>query len=245
VAYSPSLIDDFNDGTIDPAKWAIIQGPGATESGGTLNLPCNMNYPRVEGQILHDLSNGIFAAKLSATGTRVEASEFYIGAHDGAGNHISAMGGANGAYLTFQPGGLATSSNVVVTDTTVGIGWDWTPGNWWGIGNMGTDNIVRMYNSADGQTWNEMARCTVGGTFNKFQTGLVCMAGIWNGTLTDLTAKFDDATFWVSETGGDSYHPVKIRSGGGWVTAMPKVRVDGAWISTHPKPRVGGTWIAS
>lgn len=245
MAYSQTVIDDFNDGVIDePARWEVMQGPGESESGGFLNLPCNMNYPRVEGQTFFNLASGIFAAKLTLSGTRSGASEVYIGAHDGAGNHISAMGGPNGSYLTFQPGGAATFNTEVVSDTTVGLGPDWVDGSWWGIGNMGSDNVIKMYKSTDGQTWTEMSRCTVGGTYNKTHAGLVLMAGIWDGTTTDLVAKFDDASFWAVQATGDSFRPVKVRTGGSWKLGVPKARVGGVWVPAYSKPRFENTWSA-
>jgi len=245
VAYAPILIDDFNDGVLDTVRWIEAQGPGTTEADGTLNIPCNMNYPRVEGRVFHDLSSGIWGAKLSAEGTRADATEFYIGAHDGAGNHILAMGAPISEYITFQPGGSATFNSEVITDETVGVGPGWINGTWWGIGNLGPDNILRMYNSTDGQLWNEMARCNVGGIFNKANTSLVFQAGIWNGTISTLVAKFDDATYFAVDSGSESYHPVKVRSGGGWVYATPKVRIGGQWSPVNPKTRVGGNWIST
>lgn len=240
MAYAQTLIDNFDDATLDLAKWTETQGPGTTESGGTLNLACVADYPRVEGDILFDLSTGILAAKLSVTGTRAEGCEFYLGAHDVAGNHISALGAPNGSYITFQPGGLATFSDEVITDETVGVGWDWVPGTWWGVGNMGSDNVVKMYNSADGQTWNEMARCTVGGTFDKTSVGLVFMAGVWNATTPDLVANFNDASYWAEET--QTFVTRKVRWGNAWVPATPKVRIGGEWVPAAPKPRIGGAW---
>lgn len=240
MAYAQTLIDNFDDATLDPVKWTVTQGPGSTESGGTLNTACVADYPRVEGDQLFDLSTGIVAAKLSTSGTRTEGTEFYIGAHDTAGNHISGMGAPMGSYLSFQAGGLVTFSSEVITDTTVGVGWDWVPGTWWGIGNMGPDNIVKMYNSTDGQTWNEMARCTVGGTFNKTAVGMVFMAGIWNGTTTDLVANFDDASYWAVENA--TFVTRKVRWGNQWSLASPKVRIGGAWVAAAPKPRIGGVW---
>lgn len=240
--YTQTLIDNFNDSVLDPVKWSETQGPGANESGGTLNLPCVLDYPRVEGKTPFDLSRGIFAAKLSVTGLRAEGCEFYVGVHDGSGNHISALGAPNGSYLSFQPGGLTTFGNEVITDLTVGVGWDWVNGTWWGIGNMGVDNVIRMYNSVDGQTWNEMARCTVGGTFNKSSARMVLMAGVWNGTTPDLVANFDDASFWMVESEGESFRSKRIRFEGNWIYGIPKVRVNGAWELAHSKPKVGGLW---
>ncbi len=240
MAYTQTLIDNFNDAALDPTKWTVTQGPGYSESGGTLNMACVADYPRVEGKTRFDISAGILAAKLSVTGTRAEACEFYIGAHDNSGNHISALGGPNGTYLTFQPGGLATFSDEVITDTSVGIGWDWAPGSWWGIGNMGPDNVIKMYNSSDGSTWNEMARCTVGGTFNKAAVGMVFMAGVWNATTPDLVANFDDASYWAEES--QTFVTRKVRWGNQWKAATPKVRIGGEWVPAAPKPRIGGVW---
>lgn len=239
--YIQTLVDNFDDGVLDTDRWTETQGPGATESGGKLNLPCVLDYPRVEADVTpFNLSMGILAAKLSVTGTRAEGCEFYIGAHDGAGNSIAALGAPNGSYLSFQPGGAATFGDEVIVDTVVGVGWDWVPGTWWGIGNLGLDDVIHMYNSTDGQTWNEMARCTVGGTFNKTTTGLVMMAGVWNGTTPDLAANYDDASYWASES--EIFSTRKVRLGGVWVPATPKVRVDGAWHVATPNPRIGSLW---
>jgi len=240
VAYVQTLIDNFNDGSLDLAKWTVTQGPGSSESGGTLNLSCVADYPRVEGDGFFDLSKGILAAKLSVTGTRAPNTEFYIGAHDASGNYISALGGPNGTYLTFQGGGATTFNTVVITDTTVGVGPSWVTGTWWGIGNLGSDNIIRMYKSTDGQAWTEMGRCTVGGTLNKTAVGLVFMAGVWDGSTPSLMANFDDASYWANES--TTFVTRKVRVGGAWVPAVPKVRVGGAWVTADPKPRIGGVW---
>lgn len=240
MPYVQTLIDNFNDASLDLAKWTVTQGPGASESGGTLNLPCVAAYPKVEGDLLFDLSTGILAAKLSTTGTRAEGCEFYIGAHDADGNGIAALGGPNGTYLTFQGNGATTFNTEVIVDTTVGIGWDWVPGTWWGIGNIGPDNIVYMYNSADGATWNEMAHCTLGGTFNKSAAGLTFTAGVWNGTTPTLVANFDDASYWSNDP--ETFVTRKVRVGGIWKPGTPKVRIGGAWVAAAPKPRVGGAW---
>lgn len=238
--YVQTLIDDFNDGSINSAKWTIVQGPGPTESGGTLNVPCTGAYPKVHGKNFFDLSTGILASKLTVSGTRAAATEFYIGAHDNAGNGIAAMGGPNGTFLTFQASGNTTFSNEVKTDTTVGLGSGWVNGTWWGVGNLGSDNILRMYKSTDGLNWTEMARCTVGGTFNKANSAMMVMAGIWNGQTSSLVANFDDASFWADEA--ETFVTRKVRWGNTWIPATPKVRVDGAWVPAAPKPRIGDIW---
>ena len=240
MPYVQTLVDNFDDASLDPAKWTVTQGPGSSESGGTLNLACVANYPRVEGDQYFDLTNGILAAKLSVTGTRAENTEFYIGAQNAGGNHISALGGPNGTYITFQSGGATTFNTEVITDTTVGIGPSWAAGTWWGIGNIGSDNIVHMYNSTDGQVWNEMAHCTLGGTFTKTAAGLAFMAGVWDGSTPDLVANFDDASYFALET--EAFVTRRVRWNGQWVPAVPKARIGGEWVPAAPKPRIAGAW---
>lgn len=240
MVYVQTLIDNFDGMELDPSKWTVAQGPGYSQTDGTLNLSCIADYPRIEGRQLFNLSQGILAAKLSVTGTRSPNTEFYIGAHDFSGNHISALGGGNDPYITFQVGGATTFSNEVVLDTTVGVGGGWVPGTWWGIGNLGSDDILRMYNSTDGLSWNEMAHCTVGGTLNKANVGLVFMAGVWDGSTPDLVANFDDASFWANEN--ETFVTRKVVWDGKWVPATPKVRIGGVWVTASPKPRIGGAW---
>lgn len=240
MPYVQTLIDNFDGATLDTNKWLTTQGPGTTVSGGLLHQACVADYPRIEGKDYFDLSNGILAAKLSATGTRSPNTEFYIGARNSTGNAISGMGGPAGTYLTFQGSGATTFSNEVKLDTTVGIGPSWVNGTWWGLGNIGADNIIHMYKSTDGQNWTEMAYCTVGGTFDKFNASLVFMAGIWDGTTTDLMANYDDASYWGFQT--ETFVTRKVMWGGQWVPAVPKARIGGVWIPASPKPRLAGAW---
>jgi hypothetical protein len=203
-------------------------------------MACVSTYPRVVGSLLFDLSAGIVAAKLTVTGTRIFGTEFYIGASDVSGNEMTAIGTPHASYITFNPGGATSFSDEVVTDTTVGVGSGWVNGTWWGVGNLGPDNILHMYNSTDGQTWNEMARCTVGGTFNKTAVRMVFMTGIWNGQTTDLVAHFDDASYWAFEA--ETFVTRKVRWNGAWIPAVPKARIGDRWVAASPKPRLGGVW---
>ncbi|AXQ61259.1 hypothetical protein SEA_LIBERTYBELL_18 [Streptomyces phage LibertyBell] len=242
MPYSQVVIDTFNGAAIDfNDRWYQAQGPGGSLGSGTLNMPCVMDYPMIQGKNFFRLSTGILAARLSATGTRAEASEFYIGAHDGAGNGVLAVGAPQGAYITFEPLGLATFNNEVKTDVDVGVGPSWVNGDWWGIGNVSADNILRMYKSRDGQTWTEMARCTIGGTFDRNNCAISFKTGIWNGTTTDLTARFDDASFWRKTQ--VSSRMTQVRVSGNWIWGEPMGMSGGNWVSTTPKVRDGSLWL--
>jgi hypothetical protein len=200
-----------------------------------------MDYPWIKGKNYFRLSTGILAAQLSATGSRIDASEFYIGAHDGAGNGIAAVGSPSNAYITFEPTGLATFNNEVKTDTTIGVGASWVNGDWWGIGNVGADNVLRMYKSRNGQIWTEMSRCTIGGTFDRNHVAISFKSGIWNGTTTDLVAKFDNASFWRKTQ--LSSHMVRSQISTGWTWAEAKGMAGGNWTPAIPKTRDGSLWL--
>jgi len=240
VPYVQTVIDNFDAASLDTSKWETTQGPGTTQSGGLLHQACVADYPRIEGKQYFNLSQGILAAKLTVSGTRQANTEFYIGARNANYNAISGMGGPSGTYLTFQGSGATTFSNEVKVDTTVGIGPSWVNGTWWGIGNMGSDNIIYMYKSTDGQTWTEMAHCTVGGTFDKTAAALVFMAGIWDGTTTSLTANYEDASYFAFQT--ETFVTRKVMWNGSWIPAVPKARIGGQWVPAAPKPRIGGVW---
>lgn len=243
MPYSQVTIDTFNGTSLDfTDRWTSVQGSGIPSlSAGMLNMPCVMDYPLIRGKNFFRLSTGILAARLSATGTRVDASEFYIGAHDGAGNGIAAVGSPSNAFITFEPIGLATFNNEVKSDTTIGVGSSWVNGDWWGIGNMSSDNVLRMYKSRNGQTWTEMARCTVGGTFDRTHAAISFKTGIWNGTTTDLVAKFDDASFWRKTQ--VSSRMVRTQISTGWTWAETKGMSSGSWASSTPKIRDGNLWL--
>jgi hypothetical protein len=151
------------------------------------------------------------------------------------------VGAPYGAYITFEPYGLATFSNEVKTDTTVGLGPSWVNGDWWGIGNVSSDNIFRMYKSRDGQTWTEMARCTVGGTFDRSNVAVSFKTGIWTGTTTDLNARFDDVSFWRKTQ--LSSRMVRTQISTGWTWSEPKGMSSGNWVSSTPKIRDGSLWL--
>lgn len=240
MAYTQTVIDNFDDNSIDAAKWNRPT-TGATETSAKYHMPCLSTYPQTEGLNSYNLANGILAVKYAKTGTATAESEFYMGAHDGAGNVISLLGGVANAYLAVEVSGSVTHSSDVITDTTIGIGPSWTANTWFGLGNLGSDNILRWYKSSDGQTWTEMARTTVGGTFGKTTARLYFMSGVWSGSST-YVADLDDASYWLN---GGSSSPVKnkMRVGGAWVTGHPKVRVGGAWVAAKTKVRVAGAWV--
>lgn len=242
MPYSQVTIDTFNGSAIDfTDRWTSVQGSGIpSQSAGSLNMPCVMDYPMLRGKNYFHLGTGILAARLTATGTRTDASEFYIGAQDSNGNGIAAEGSPVGAYITFEPSGLATFSNEVKSDTTIGIGPSWANGDWWGIGNVASDNILKMYKSKNGQEWTEMARCTVGGTFDRTSVSVTFKTGIWNGTTTNLVAKFDDVSFWRKTQLSSRMIRSRIQSALTW--AEPMVWDGSEWVSSTPKVMDEDLW---
>lgn len=245
MAYAQTLIDDFNDNSLNLTKWDKLGTTAITESSARLNVPCVAAYPQIQSQALYNITNGILAAKLTRIGTPTASieTEFYMGVHDAANNYVQIIGLVGTSQLAFTVYGAVTTSSPVIVDTTIGLGSGWTNGMWFGIGNLGSDNIIHVYKSADGQTWTEVARATVGGTFTKTATGLYFMAGAYGSAVTTFVMGVDDASYWLN-SGTTTTNKMKVRVGGAWVTATPKVRVGGVWVTAKPKARVSGAWVA-
>lgn len=246
MPYTQTVIDNFNDNSLNTSIWNLLSTNGVTEAGGVLRIPSVAAYPQVQSAASHNLTTSILAAKLTRSGTANSGvtTEFYFGVHDGAGNYLQMVSSVSAAAMGIQTYGAATVSNVVIVDTTVGYGPGWTNGMWMGMGNIGSDNIVHLYKSSDGQTWTEMARATVGGTFAKTTTGLYFMAGDYSGTSSTFVTSADDASRWTFTSSGGTTKKMKVRVGNAWAAATPKVRVGGVWVTASPKARSGGVWVS-
>jgi hypothetical protein len=245
VAYTQTVVDNFNDNSIGTGVWTVNEPTGLTETSGQLHMACVSGYPEIEWNVatsVYDLRNGIIGIKVSKSGTFTNQSELYFGVDDTAGNIVGAWFGGDSS-TTWDKFRNVTFSSAVTTDTG-GLGSGWTNGTWIGIGNLGvSDSVLRIYKSSDGQTWTEMTRATIGGThYYTEAAGMFMTAGVWSGSSSGVW-DLDDASWFLNTGGGGSTQYTKVRVGGAWVNARPKVRVGGAWVDTHPKVREGGLWV--
>lgn len=240
MAYAQTIIDSFSTTTLS-SVWTTPDGAtGITAGGSTLTLSALSSYPDIdEAAHSHDLTNGILAVKLSSSGTATASTQFFFGINDSAGNEIDILTTPSSpTYWTIESGGATTvSAQGPATGAYLWSGW--TSGNWFGIGNIGSDNVVHFYKSTDGQTWTPLMYATVGGTFIKTATGLSITAGC-SGTST-WKAILDDASYFANAVA----LPGKVRVGAAWVTpSAVKVRVGGAWVTPSAiKVRQGGVWV--
>lgn len=239
-----TVIDNFDDGSIDTLKWDVTATPGSvTETSGKLNLTDDPDFPTVIGLVFKDIRSGILAAKLEETGTPTVDSKFYFGVHNNSGNGVELDATPANASFEFYEASV-TITDFTIFDTTVGVGPSWID-NWWlGIGNVetvGSDTVIHFYKSPDGTTWFEIARCIVFGTAS-FTGGSACFvlgSGTDAVTASSFVSKFDDASYFSA-----SFTPTtKVRMGSAWVDATLKVRVGGAWVSATPKVRSAGSWV--
>ena len=209
--YTQTLIDNFNDNSLDPTKWVLpyTTTPPIAETGGKLTIPASGQYAVLNGIVRKDITNGILAVKLSKTNTPTAETEIYLGAIDASGNIVAAYGNPSGSYVSFGQAGAATVTGAVQTET--GIGWGPTlPADAWiGIGLMGSDNKIRTFKSTDGLTWWELGSATVGGTFNKTAVGLMLESGVYVGSTTFI-ANFDDASYF---SGPVTSTPITVDAG--------------------------------
>lgn len=201
--YSPynwtqTLIDNFNDNSLDTAKWQL---PYTTtvplaESGGKMTIPATSQYAKLYGKIRHNLSTGILAVKYSKTNTPTAETEVYVGAVDALNNEVTGISTPSGTYVAFNASGAATVSGSAQTETAIGMGPSLPADIWIGVGLIGSDNVAHLFKSTDGQSWFEIASATVGGTFTKSSAGLMLQSGVWSGTTT-FVANFDDASYFA------------------------------------------------
>lgn len=197
MPYLETIFDNFNDNSVDAAKWTTVIS-GFTETSQKLRFVAGSTYPTIAGSQIFDLGKGILAMRMTATGTGGAETEFEFGVRDSADNRVKLFGTPSNATINVTVGGSATASSIVITDT-LGVGGGWVANNWVGVGNIGADNIIRFYKSTDGYTWTELARATVGGTFNKTAAGYFISIGRWGGS-NAWTYNFDDASYFANAT---------------------------------------------
>jgi hypothetical protein len=243
VPYTQTVIDNFNDNSINTSIWNQLGTTGITEVSGSLRIPSVAAYPQIQSTANRNLTTGILAAKISRSGTvgTTDDTEFYFGVHDGT-RYVQAVFFPAGNTFIFREYGGSTVTSPVITDTS-GLNSSWTNGTWIGMGMNASDNVLRLYKSPDGQTWTEMGRVTVGGGFVKTAAGLYFMGGYWGSSSITFAATADDASYWAF-TAGTTTNKMKVRVGNAWVAATPKVRVGGVWVTARPKARVGGAWVS-
>lgn len=195
--YIQSLVDNFNDNSLNTSVWSTPSGmANITESGQKLNLGDTTGYPTIVGMGGFDLKTGIQALRYYPSGAPSldsggNGTNFHIGVQDGPGNTASVKAWANGDAMAGVSAGGATISSVIGDSLAFFSGW--TSGNWLGIGNIDASGKVHIYKSVDGQTWIEIASFVISGTFDKATCGVRIYSGHTTGTSTFVTS-FDEAS---------------------------------------------------
>jgi len=245
MSYNQTLVDNFDDNSFSTSLWARTSSSTAVEASAKLTLTPNASTSQWLVTVpTYDLTNGnIFAFQATKSGTADSTNEIYFGASDSAtpnaGNRASFGAFGTSGTIESDNQGSTTVSGFTLVGTPAGpTATGWTAGTWYGIGNWGSDNILHLYSSSDGQTWTELAHMTFGGTF---ATRSACHPFISAfGAVAGYTLALDNASLWVPST----VHG-KVRSGGAWVTpTAAKVRSGGAWVvPTAVKVRSGGAWV--
>ena len=247
MAYTQTLIDNFNDNSFDTSIWNRTDSTAIVEASTVLTItPGVSSNKELIAKATFDLTTGIVAGKISKSGTAAAGTAFYINISDSAtlasGNQAQATSMGTAGTITWDNRGACTITSPTNSGTPIGptASSGWTAGTWWGIGNMGATNILHVYSSPDGQTWTEMSHVTLGGTFSKTAAHVEFMANDTGGSASGSAMIVDDASYFVPTTVVG-----KVRSGGAWVTPTAvKVRSGGAWVvPTAVKVRSGGAWV--
>jgi hypothetical protein len=237
-------IDTFNENALNPGIWNYPQGTTfITVSSGALHISPDSSYPYAQSKAKYDLTTTIMAVKWNAgTGTSTASTTFIISADDAAAtpNQVLITWVPSGNGWQIQAAGAATVSGTVNGTGTLG-----TPlanGTWVGMGNLGSDNVIRFYTSTDGVTWTQFGSATVGGTFAKTGVKFRIQVGHYTSSESPTwVSNIDEAAVFAAAP----LPRVKVRVGGAWVYAVPKVRVGGAWVIARPRTRVSGAWVVT
>lgn len=232
MSYTQTVIDNFNDNSFDTTIWNRTDSTAVVEASAVMSItPGNNVNKELISKNTFDITKGIIAGKISKSGTPGSGTTFYISISDsattGAGNQ--AQGQSHGTTGTI--GWDFRGSTIISSPTNIGtpVGptatSGWTANTWWGIGNVGTDNILHMYTSSDGQNWTEISHVQLGGTFSKTAAHLEFMG--FETSVTGSKMVVDDASYFVLNTVNG-----KVRTAGAWgsPTAV-KVRSGGAWVT--------------
>jgi len=237
MTWVETLIDDFDDNSLDSTTIWEVSGV-ATETSQALHIQVTLSFPFVRTLKTHNMTNSLFAVKWNAgTGTATSSCRFGITATDPAGNDVYLVSEILTSNWAFGTNGAAT---VTGTTTGTGAGTSFTNGTWFGLGMLGSDNILHGYKSADGVTWTELGHVTVGGTFDKTQVRYRIQPGYFTSSESPTWAcNIPEAAVWAP------WHKTHVRQGGKWVEASVKARQGGAWVLAKPHSRQGGAWISS
>jgi len=241
VTWSETLIDNFNDNSLDTTTIWTNNGSGfVTESSSQLHIVGDGSYPYVKTKKTHNVTNSIFAVKwVPGSGTATTSSSYLITLDDPSGNQVILASSTLTTGWNFQSGGAATVSG---TTSGTGLGTALASGNWFGIGRIQSDNICFVYKSTDGLNFTSLGGVTVGGTFDKTKCQFRIQAGHYTSSESPTWAFIVDEAAVFDINALDKTH---VRVGGAWTESAVKVRSGGAWVGAKPKVRVGGAWVVS
>lgn len=239
MTYAKYKLDGFDGSSVDTTIWFVTGSAYIVESGGLLQITGDSSYPFVDTNKYHDLTTNMFAVKWNAgSGTPTSSSRFILQATDSANNQVRVSSHPIDNSWDLAASGSATVSGTL---TGTGLGTDLANGTWFGLGMLGSDNILHCYKSTDGLTWTQFASCTVGGTFTKTAVKFRIQAGHFTGTESPTWhSNIDEAAVWQTPS-----QKAKTRVSGAWVESSVKVRVGGAWVRATPKLKSGHTWTSS
>jgi hypothetical protein len=237
MTYVKTSIDDFNDNSLDTTTVWELSG-AATETSQQLHIQVTTNFPWVRTRKYHNMTNSIFAVQWHpGSGTATSSCRFGITATDSNGNDVYCVSEILTTNWAFGTNGAATVSG---TTSGTGAGTALPDGGWFGLGMLGSDNILHSYKSSDGVTWTQLGQCTVGGTYDKTKVKYRIQPGFFTASENATwQCNIDEAAIFAN------FHKTHVMVGGVWVEASVKARQAGAWVLAKPHVRVGGAWLDS
>lgn len=224
------VYDDFNDNSIDTARWSR-QFPGSdlqSETGGRFLTPVAASAaPTImrSGRNWYDLRRGRLGVRFSKSGTTDGNVYTYFGIRDINNNYFTLFGRSSDHSLQIATNTLGAGTGTQL-ETTVGMGPSWVANSWLGWTYNESTKTYSLSKSTNATTWTDIFRyvVTTPGAFNPKLSGFI-LGAISYGTVTNFTPSWDDASYFTDHT--QLYN--RVRYNGAWVNASPKIWLNGAW----------------
>lgn len=237
------LIDDFNDGVLDPLKIDTFDDVNVTESGGKLLTPAGVGSGSSHTGYtipLYDLTKGRLCAQLTKTGTNHADVYTYFGIWDTAYKVYGVLGRTSTADMTTGSDQLGASSSYTNNDTTVGMGPSWVSGTYLGVSYVEGTRTLTFAKSTNLTSWTTIRTVVVTTPAFAFRrAGLMLgAANFAPSSASNIVCQWDNLTYVAT----DSALRVKVRYGGAWVYASVKVRDGGTWKRPITRVRNAGNW---
>jgi hypothetical protein len=216
-----TLSDDFNDGTIDTAKWTVVQGTAA-ESGGHLRTLLQTTYTFVVASSSYDLRNG-----------SVTVEAFPLTSEDGDDTYLGLEGSSPTILIEVWNDTGTVSLWCQIGATTSEIAYNATSHRWWRM--REASGTLYLETSPDRSAWTvQVSSPTVSVSAVKPRFA----GGSWYTDWANRYSEFDNLNVAAARTA-----QLSVKASGSFTHKPTYVKISGTFVEKPLKVKVGGSFI--